>query len=114
MLWFEVIVDNTKTLHAGRMLDKFSDIVTRRAGTLERFTRMLDCVDVTFLPDGILDELTPPPGSPRPCRGRWTPTNPAKPRTTDANCAVRTRSSNRAWAVATVCQARPRAPSPHY
>jgi len=30
------------------------------AGMVDRFTSMLDCVDVGFLPDGILDQLPAP------------------------------------------------------
>lgn len=57
VLRFEAIVHNTKTLHTGRVLEKFPTIVTRLAGMVDRFTSMLDCVDVTYLPDGILDQL---------------------------------------------------------
>ena len=57
VLRFEAIVHNTKTLHTGRVLEKFPDIVSRLAGMVDRFTTMLDCVDVAFLPDGILDQL---------------------------------------------------------
>ena len=57
VLRFEAIVHNTKTLHTGRVLEKFPDIVARLAGMLDRFTSMLDCVDVGFLPDGVLDQL---------------------------------------------------------
>jgi len=42
------------------VLERFPEIVTRLAGMLDRFTTMLDCVDVAFLPDGILDELPRP------------------------------------------------------
>lgn len=57
VLRFEAIVHNTRALRTGRVLDKFPDIVARLAGMVDRFTSMLDCVDVGFLPDGILDEL---------------------------------------------------------
>jgi hypothetical protein len=60
VLRFEAIVHNTRTLHTGRALDKFGAIVTRLAGILDRFTSMLDCVDVGFLPDGLLDQLPTP------------------------------------------------------
>jgi hypothetical protein len=60
VLRFEAIVHNTKTLHTGRALEKFPAIVTRLAGMVDRFTSMLDCVDVGFLPDGILDQLPAP------------------------------------------------------
>lgn len=61
VLRFEAIVHNTRALHTGRVLEKFPDIVGRLAGMVDRFTTMLDCVDVGFLPDGILDDL--PTGS---------------------------------------------------
>jgi hypothetical protein len=57
VLRFEAIVHNTKALHTGRVLAKFPGIVARLAGMVDRFTSMLDCVDVAYLPDGILDQL---------------------------------------------------------
>ena len=60
VLRFEAIVHNTRTLHTGRMLEKFPAIVARLASMVDRFTSMLDCVDVAFLPDGVLDELPQP------------------------------------------------------
>ena len=57
---FEAIVHNTRTLHTGRVLEKFPAIVERLSGMVDRFTSMLDCVDVGFLPDGILDQLPTP------------------------------------------------------
>ena len=57
VLRFEAIVHNTRALHTGRMLEKFPDITTRLAAMVDRFTTMLDCVDVGYLPDGILDQL---------------------------------------------------------
>ncbi len=60
VLRFEAIVHNTRTLHTGRALEKFPAIVARLAGMVERFTGMLDCVDVAFLPDGLLDQLPLP------------------------------------------------------
>ncbi|HEX6877275.1 MAG TPA: hypothetical protein VF165_16590 [Nocardioidaceae bacterium] len=60
VLRFEAIVHNTRALHTGRALEKFPDIVARLAGMVDRFTGMLDCVDVGFLPDGVLDQLPTP------------------------------------------------------
>lgn len=60
VLRFEAIVHNTRALHTGRVLEKFPAIVDRLAGMVDRFTGMLDCVDVAFLPDGILDRLPLP------------------------------------------------------
>ena len=57
VLRFEAIVHNTRALGCGRVLEKFPEIVSRLAGMVDRFTTMLDCVDIGFLPDGILDEL---------------------------------------------------------
>jgi hypothetical protein len=53
-------VHNTRTLHTGRILKNFPAIVARLAAMVDRFTSMLDCVDVAFLPDGILDQLPTP------------------------------------------------------
>jgi hypothetical protein len=60
VLRFEAIVHNTAELRTGRVLDKFGQIVARLAGMTERFATMLDCVDVGFLPDGLLDQLPAP------------------------------------------------------
>ncbi|HUG84346.1 MAG TPA: hypothetical protein VMM13_07260 [Euzebya sp.] len=60
VLRFEAIVHNTRALHTGRVLEKFPAILARLAGMVDRFTGMLDCVDVAFLPDGILDQLPLP------------------------------------------------------
>ena len=62
VLRFEAIVHNTKELNCGRAIDKFPTIVTKLAGMVHRFCTMLDCVDVGFLPDGVLDQL------PQPCQ----------------------------------------------
>jgi hypothetical protein len=42
-------------------VDKFLSIVAKLAGMVDRFTSILDCVNVVFLSDGILDSL-PAPG----------------------------------------------------
>jgi hypothetical protein len=60
LLRFEAIVHNTRTLHTARMLKNFPAIVARLAAIIDRFTSMLDCVDVAFLPDGIHDHLPIP------------------------------------------------------
>jgi hypothetical protein len=57
VLRFEAIVHNTRALGCGRVLERFPEIVTRLGTMVDRFTTMLDCVDIGFLPDGILDEL---------------------------------------------------------
>jgi hypothetical protein len=60
VLRFEAVVHNTRALRCGRVLQKFPEIVARLAGMVERFTTMLDCVDIGFLPDQLLDELPAP------------------------------------------------------
>ncbi len=59
VLRFEAIVHNTKQLGCGRTLDRVGQI-TRLTAMVDRFTSMLDCVDVGFLPDDILDQLPAP------------------------------------------------------
>jgi hypothetical protein len=60
VLRFEAVCHNTNALHVGRVLDRFADIVSALAAMLERFCTTLDCVDVAFIPDGILDQLPQP------------------------------------------------------
>lgn len=60
VLRFVAIVHNTRTLRTGRTLAKFPAIVARLASMVDRFTTMLDCVDVAFLHDGIRDQLPTP------------------------------------------------------
>ena len=60
VLRFEAVCHNTKALDVGRVLDRFGEIVARLAGMLERFCTTVDCVDVAFIPDGILDRLPQP------------------------------------------------------
>jgi len=56
----EAIVHNAKALRIKRSLPHFSGIVNKLEQILERFLNALHCVDVTFLPDDILDELGRP------------------------------------------------------
>src|SRR5262249_36139642 len=67
VLRFEATVHNTKHLRCRRSLDTFPEIITRLAGTAERFATTLDCADISFLPDGLLDQLPLPArvGGPR-------------------------------------------------
>jgi hypothetical protein len=60
VLRLEAVCHNTNALHLGRVLDRFPDIVARLTAMLDRFCTTLDCVDVAFLPDGILDQLPRP------------------------------------------------------
>ena len=85
VLRFEAIVHNTAALHTGRTLDKFAVVVTRLTGMVDRFTSLLDCVDTSFLTDGILDQL-PQPSQIGAVRVGGLDTN--KPRTRAAMTAV--------------------------
>jgi hypothetical protein len=60
VLRFEATVHNTKELRCRRGLDHFGEIITRLAGMAGRFATALDCADISFLPDGILDQLPLP------------------------------------------------------
>jgi hypothetical protein len=60
VLRFEATVHNTRELRCRRSLDNFPEIITRLAGMAERFATTLDCADVSFLPDGMLDDLPLP------------------------------------------------------
>jgi hypothetical protein len=60
VLRFEAVCHNTRALNTGRMLDRFGDIVNRLHRMLEEFCTTLDCTHVSFLPDGLLDELHQP------------------------------------------------------
>jgi hypothetical protein len=57
VLRFEAIVHNTRQLGCGRVLDHFPTIIGRLAGMVDRFTTTLDCVDVTYIGDDLLDRL---------------------------------------------------------
>jgi hypothetical protein len=60
VLRLEATVHNTKQLRCRRSLENFPEIITRLAGMAERFATTLDCADISFLPDGMLDELPLP------------------------------------------------------
>jgi hypothetical protein len=60
VLRVEAICHNTRDLKCGRVLDRWGDITGRLADMADRFCTGLDCVDVAFLPDGLLDELPAP------------------------------------------------------
>ena len=51
-----VTLRNTQGARRGRV---HAVLQTRLTGMVDRFTSMLDCVDVAFLLDGILDQLPP-------------------------------------------------------
>jgi len=60
VLRVEATVHNTKQLGCGRVLEKFPEIISRLAGMAERFCTTLDCVDVGFIADQLLDALPLP------------------------------------------------------
>jgi hypothetical protein len=60
VLRFEAVAHNTTQLRCGRVLDRFPEIIDRLAGMVDRFATTLDCVDVTFIGDGLLDQLPLP------------------------------------------------------
>jgi hypothetical protein len=60
VLRFEAIVHNTRDLGCGREVARFPKIVVRLQDMLERFLTTLDCVDVTFISDATLDQLSLP------------------------------------------------------
>ena len=60
VLRFEATVHNAKELRCRRSLDNFAEIIDRLAGMADRFAAALDCADIGFLPDGVLDELPLP------------------------------------------------------
>lgn len=60
VLRVEAITHNTRDLRCGRVLDRWGDITARLADMADRFCTGLDCVDVAFIPDGLLDELPNP------------------------------------------------------
>jgi hypothetical protein len=67
VLRFEATVHSTRELRCRRGLDNFPEIITRLAGMAERFATVLDCADISFLPDTTLDQLPLPsqPGATR-------------------------------------------------
>jgi hypothetical protein len=60
VLRFELVVHNTQDLGCGRVLPRFPLIVARSLSILERFLTALDCVDVAFVSDEMLDQLPLP------------------------------------------------------
>ncbi|HZM80572.1 MAG TPA: hypothetical protein VFC19_32950 [Candidatus Limnocylindrales bacterium] len=60
VLRFEATVHNTKDLNVGRTLDRFPEIVAALGSITEQFCTAIDCVDIGFLTDGVLDELPRP------------------------------------------------------
>ncbi len=50
--------------------------VARLTSMVDRFTSLFDCVDTTFVTDGILDQLPHPARAARSESAAWTPTSP--------------------------------------
>ena len=60
VLRVEAITHNTAELNCGRVLDHYGDIVARLRAMAENFCTTLDCIDTSFVPDGLLDDLPQP------------------------------------------------------
>lgn len=60
VLRFEAVCHNTRALGTGRMLDRFPVIADRLQRMLDEFCTTLDCADVSFIPDDVLDTLHQP------------------------------------------------------
>jgi hypothetical protein len=60
VLRFEATCHSTKELRCRRSLDHFAEIIALLTGMADRFATTLDCADIGFLPDGLLDELPLP------------------------------------------------------
>lgn len=60
VLRIEIIVHNTKELHCGRSLPKFSEIVLRLKEILNRFLNALRCIDIASISDHSLDDWYKP------------------------------------------------------
>ena len=56
----KAIAHNTIDLRHGKALEKFSEIITRLSGMLERLMEVLRSVDLTCIADGTLNELPRP------------------------------------------------------
>ncbi len=86
VLRVEAIAHNTAELRCGRVLEHFGDITARLRTMAEAFCTTLDCVDVTFVPDGLLDELPQATRWARPASAASTSTRPA-PATRSLPCS---------------------------
>ena len=60
VLRIEIIVHNTKDLHCGRSLPKFSEIVLRLKEILSRFLNALRCIDLVAISQDSLDDWSNP------------------------------------------------------
>src|SRR4051812_18027131 len=57
---FEAVVHTPRALRCGRVLDNSPTIIAPLAAMVDRFCTTLDCVDVTFIGDDLLDRLPTP------------------------------------------------------
>ena len=60
VLRVEAICYNTVDHHCGRVLERWGYVTERLLDMADRFCTGLDCVDVAFIPDGLLDGLPAP------------------------------------------------------
>ena len=60
VLRIEVVLHNAKELRCGRLLEKFTPIVTRLKQIANQFLDHVYAMDATFLGDATLDELPQP------------------------------------------------------
>lgn len=60
VLRFEATAHNTRELRCRRGVENFPEIIARLAGIAGRFATALDCADVAFIADGLLDQLPQP------------------------------------------------------
>ena len=60
VLRIEIVVHNTKELHCGRSLPKFSEIVLHLKAILNRFLNALRCMDLAAISEDSLDDWSKP------------------------------------------------------
>jgi hypothetical protein len=70
VLRIDATVHNTRELRCRSSLDNFPKIINRLAGIARRFATTLDCADISFLPDGVLDQVPLPSRIGAICTGR--------------------------------------------
>jgi hypothetical protein len=69
-------VHNTRDLGCGRVMPHFPKIIARLEDILKHFLTTLDCVDVTFVSNEILDHLPLPSMGAKPACVNSTSTKP--------------------------------------
>ena len=60
VLRIEAVAHNTKDLRCGRRIEKYSDIVSCLSGMVDRFLEVLRSVDVAWITDDTLNDLSNP------------------------------------------------------